>query len=364
MKLNKYAFTQKLLQARQLRKIGFCISLLFLSSQLYGAQSQLTELTAHSTLAQTPETSAIFELVTLGDSGGIEDGNLSAFLLRALSEPNYIALDAGTLVNGINVALSNNAFQDLPVKIDNTLSPTGNILHHHIKGYLISHGHLDHVAGLLIASPEDNSKPIYALTSVNQTMSNTYFNWQAWANFTDRGIPPLLNKYQVIDLLPQQATNLQGTQLSVTTFSLSHPLESTAFVIEYHDNLFVYFGDTGPDELEKQGKLASVWRYLAEQMKSKKLRGIVIEVSFDNQRPNHLLFGHLTPKWLMSELTYFHSLVHNKKQLKEMHIIISHIKYSLKNTVDPRVIIKQQLDEANQLDFNFVVAKQGQRIVL
>jgi 3',5'-cyclic-nucleotide phosphodiesterase len=128
------------------------------------------------------------------------------------------------------------------------------------------------VAGLLIASPDDNNKSIYALKSVNQTMSDTYFNWQAWANFTDRGIPPLLNKYQVIDLAPQQAINLKDTQLKVTAFSLSHPLESTVFVIEYQDNLFVYFGDTGPDKVEKQGKLATVWRYLAEQIQLKKHR--------------------------------------------------------------------------------------------
>ena len=317
-----------------------------------------------SPLPKTHKTSAIFELITLGDSGGIQDGNLSAFLLRALPEPNYIALDAGTLVNGINVALSSNAFKDLPVKIDSTLSSTGNILHHHIKGYLISHGHLDHVAGLLIASPDDNNKPIYALKSVNQTMSDTYFNWQAWANFTDRGIPPLLNKYQVIDLLPQQATNLRDTQLNVTTFSLSHPLESSAFVIEYQDNLFVYFGDTGPDEVEKQGKLATVWRYLAEQMKTKKLRGLAIEVSFDNQQPDNLLFGHLTPKWLMSELSYFHSLVDNKQQFQNMQIIISHVKYSLKSGLDPRHKIQQELQKANTLGFKFLLAKQGRRLIL
>jgi 3',5'-cyclic-nucleotide phosphodiesterase len=339
----------------RLNQICLIAFLLILSWRSHSVQSPLPI---------NPEKSVIFELVTLGDSGGIQDGNLSAFLLRALSEPHYIALDAGTLVNGINVALSKNAFANLAVKTDNTLSATGNILHHHIKGYLISHGHLDHVAGLLIASPEDNNKPIYALKSVNQTMSDTYFNWQAWANFTDRGLPPLLNKYQVIDLVPQRVINLKDTQLKVTAFSLSHPLESTAFVIEYKDNLFVYFGDTGPDKVEKQGKLAAVWRYLAEQMQTKKLRGLGIEVSFDNQRPDNLLFGHLTPKWLMSELTYFYSLVVNKPQLKDMQIIISHIKYTLKNTVDPKVKIKQQLEEANQLGFNFVIAKQGQRIVL
>jgi 3',5'-cyclic-nucleotide phosphodiesterase len=346
LQLNKYVCAIS-------RQIQICllVSILFLSWRLHGGQT-------------TDKQSSIFELITLGDSGGIQDGNLSAFLLRVLSEPNYIALDAGTLVNGINVALSNNAFANLPIKTDNTLSQTGNILHHHIKGYLISHGHLDHVAGLLIASPDDNNKPIYALKSVNQTMSDTYFNWQAWANFTDRGTPPLLKKYQIIDLVPQQATILQDTQLKVTAFSLSHPLESTAFVIEHQNNVFVYFGDTGPDEVEKQGKLLTVWQYLAKQMQTKTLRGIAIEVSFDNQRPDNLLFGHLTPKWLMSELTRFYRLVYDKKQFEDMKIIISHIKYSLKNSIDPKVKIKQQLEQANELGFNFIIAKQGQRIVL
>lgn len=305
-----------------------------------------------------------FELVVLGDTGGIQDGNLSAYLLRTLSEPNYIALDAGTLVNGINVSLSKKSFKNLPLKIDDTLSPTGNILHHHIKGYLISHSHIDHVAGLLIASPDDNNKPIYALKSVNQIMSDTYFNWQAWPNFTNRGVPPLLNKYQVIDLEPQQSINLKDTQLKVTAFSLSHPIESTAFVIEYQNNLFVYFGDTGPDKVEGQGKLATIWRYLAKQMQTKKLRGLVIEVSFDNRQPDHLLFGHLTPKWLMSELSYFYSLVDNKLPFQDMQIIISHIKYSLKSGLDPRLKITQELQQDNTLGFKFLLAKQGQRIIL
>lgn len=344
MRLNQLPLATSLM-----KQMNLVICLLFLSSQLHSAQSA---------------TAPVFELITLGDTGGIEDGNLSAFLLRVISEPHYIALDAGTLVNGINVAQSNKAFKHLPVMIDNTLSSTGNILHHHIKGYLISHGHLDHVAGLLIASPDDNNKPIYALKSVNQTMSDTYFNWQAWPNFTDRGLPPLLKKYQVIDLIPQQVMNLKDTQLSVTAFSLSHPGESTAFVIEYQDNMFVYFGDTGPDEVEKQGKLSAIWQYLAKQMQTKTLRGVVIEVSYANQQPDNLLFGHLTPKWLMSELTRFHALLDNKKALKDMQIVISHMKYSLKNTVDPKVKIKQQLEQLNKLGLNFIIAKQGQRIVL
>ncbi|WP_289029681.1 3',5'-cyclic-nucleotide phosphodiesterase [uncultured Paraglaciecola sp.] len=309
-------------------------------------------------------TQPAFELITLGDTGGIQDGNLSAFLLRAMSEENYIALDSGTLVNGINVAIENHAFENLTRKADPKLSAAGNILHHHVKGYLLSHGHLDHVAGLLIASPDDSSKPIYALPSVNNTMSGNYFNWQAWANFTNRGVIPHLNKYPVIDLTAQQKVSLQDTQLKVTPFSLSHPLESTAFVIEKNQDMFVYFGDTGPDEVEKEGKLAAIWQYLAKQMQTKTLRGVVIEVSFDNQRPDNLLFGHLTPKYLHQELSKFYELVSDKSQFNDMQIIISHIKYSLKSDLNPKIKIKQQLEATNPLGFNFVIAKQGQRLVL
>jgi 3',5'-cyclic-nucleotide phosphodiesterase len=326
---------------------------------LFGGQPQ-----ANNTISKVGKQNPAFELVVLGEKGGIQDGNLSAFLLRAINEQHYISLDAGTLVNGINIAQQHNAFADLTLIQDPKWNITGNILRQHIKGYLISHGHLDHVAGLLISSPEDSAKPIYALPSVNQTLIDTYFNWQAWANFTNKGLPPRLNKYQLVDLIPKKSQTITDTSLKVTAFSLSHPLESTAFVIEKDQDLFVYLGDTGPDQVEKQGKLKALWQYLAEQLKDKHLRALVIEVSFTNQRPDNLLFGHLTPKWLIQELTQFHTLIDDKSKIKDLQVIISHIKYTMKNGPDPKEQIKQQLDQANHLGFKFVFATQGQRLHL
>jgi 3',5'-cyclic-nucleotide phosphodiesterase len=305
-----------------------------------------------------------FELIVLGAKGGIQDGNLSAFLLRSLNEQHYVSLDAGTLVNGINIADQHDAFSDLTLIQDPQWNTTGTILRNHVKGYLISHGHLDHVAGLLISSPEDSAKPIYALPSVNQTLLESYFNWQAWGNFTNKGLPPRLNQYQLVDLIPQQSQSITDTSLKVTAFSLSHPLESTAFVIEKDQDLFVYLGDTGPDQVEKQGKLRALWQYLAEQVKEKRLRALVIEVSFTNQRPDKLLFGHLTPKWLIQELTQLHALIEDKSKIKDLQVVISHIKYSLKNGPDPKEQIRQQLSQANSLGFNFVLVTQGQRLHL
>lgn len=66
----------------------------------------------------------------------------------------------------------------------------------------------------------------------------------------------------------------------------------------------------------------------------------------------------------MQELTKFHGLVEDKEQLSNMKVIISHIKYSLKRGTDPRAVIAQELESANALGFNFILAKQGQVLAL
>lgn len=301
-----------------------------------------------------------FELIVLGDSGGIQDGNLSAFLLRSASNPNYVALDAGTLVNGINRALAQGAFSRLNPQASSQWRVAGNVLREHVKGYLISHAHLDHINGLLVASPEDSKKNIYALASVNQMVGETYFNGKAWANFSDRGIPPTLNKYHMIDLPVGEKVTLEATDLVVTAFSLSHPVESAAFVIEHGKDMFVYFGDTGADSIEKQGKLDTIWRFLASQMAEKTLRGIIIETSFENERPHNLLFGHLTPELLMQELVNFTAKLPAGKSLYGLKVVISHIKYTLANGVNPRENIRRQLDKANTVGIEIIVPEQGQ----
>lgn len=333
---------------------GLLAILLFFSTQILAAEQNANI---------NPATQPAFEVIVLGDSGGIEDGNLSAFLLRALNETNYVALDAGTLVNGINQSIKRGAFANFPLFDNPQWSTAGTLLRHHIKGYLLSHAHLDHVNGMLVASPEDSNKNIYALASVNTMMGETYFNGKAWANFSDRGLPPRLNKYHIIDLPPGQSVSIDNTELNVTAFSLSHPIESSAFVLEHGNDLFVYFGDTGPDSVEKQGKLDIIWAYLAKQIQHKQLRGIIIETSFENTRPHNLLFGHLTPELLMQELHNFAAKIHSPSPLKDLKVLISHIKYTLTTGTTPRITIKQQLNAANDLGLDIIIPEQGQRLL-
>ena len=153
-----------------------------------------------------------FDLVVLGALGGIQDGNLSASLIHPHGDDRAVTCDAGTLVNGLRVAEEKGAFAAITVPADTDQSRVGYVLTTRIKGYLISHAHLDHVAGLIIASPDDSKKPIYALPSVAADLVDTYFNWKAWPNFTDRGKAPQLKKYALSDLAAGVADAAQRTQ--------------------------------------------------------------------------------------------------------------------------------------------------------
>src|ERR1700761_2521365 len=141
--------------------------------------------------AQT-KTAASFTIVPLGVKGGIDESNLSAYMLAPKGSNHYICLDAGTLHYGIEKAIANKVFT----------IPAEQVLKQYIKGYFISHAHLDHVAGLIINSPDDTAKTIYGLTSTLQTLKTHYFTWDSWANFADQGDAPILKKYHYEPLTP------------------------------------------------------------------------------------------------------------------------------------------------------------------
>src|SRR5262245_40517977 len=161
-----------------------------------------------------------FDLVVLGALGGIQDGNLSASLIHPHGDNRGVTCDAGTLVNGLRVADEKGAFAGVTVPADSALSRVGYMLTSAIKGYLISHAHVDHVAGLIIASPDDSKKPIYVLPSVGNDLVENYFNWRAWPNFSDRGKAPQLKTYAITELTPGVAMPIANTAMTVTAFPL------------------------------------------------------------------------------------------------------------------------------------------------
>jgi 3',5'-cyclic-nucleotide phosphodiesterase len=300
-----------------------------------------------------------FDVVVLGARGGIEDGNLTSFMIHPHGDARAVTCDAGSLVQGLRVAEARGELANAPA--GSGMSRVGYALTHTIKGYLLSHAHLDHVNGLIVASPDDSAKPFYALPSVNEEIGRSYFRPGPWSNFTDRGAEPRLGKYHVVDLVPAAPTPLVDTAMTVTAYPLAHgSLESTAFLVEHAGQGLLCFGDTGPDQVERSDKLRQVWTAIAERVRSKRLKAIVIEVSFASDRPDDKLFGHLTPRWLLAELHALEKLA-GEGSLKGMPIVVSHIKYALSDT-QPQARIMAELEAGNDLGVRFVLPEQGQRL--
>jgi cAMP phosphodiesterase len=303
-----------------------------------------------NTVAQKLQTAA-FQVVPLGIKGGIDEKNLSSYLLAPSNTTDFICLDAGAIHAGIKKSIENKVF-----KISSEV-----VLKKYIKAYLISHAHLDHVAGLIINSPADSSKTVYATNSCMEMIQKHYFNGETWANFGDEGDGFQIKQYHFQTLNPQEETAIANTTMTVKAFPLSHvnPYESTAFLIKNNDAYALYLGDTGPDHIEKSNKLKLLWTEIAPLFKNRKLKGIFIEVSFPNEQPDSLLFGHLTPNYLLKELHSLSELI-GENALNGFKIIITHMKPPAENFLK----IKAQLKRQNDLGLKFIFPEQGKRFEL
>lgn len=291
-----------------------------------------------------------FSVIPLGIKGGSDESNLSAYMLAAAGTQDYICLDAGTLHAGIQKAIGKGLFK----------GEASQVLKNNIKGYFISHPHLDHVAGLIINSPDDTVKNIYALPFCIDVIKDKYFSWKSWANFADDGEKPRLNNYHYKNLTIGEEISIEHTSLSATAFELSHgaPYKSTAFLIKNNDSYLLYLGDTGADTTEHAGNLLQLWKQAAPLIKEKKLKAVFIEVSFSNDQPDKLLFGHLTPKLLMQEMNILAGLT-GAAALKNFPVVITHEKPG----GDRETKIKQQLLQSNSLNLKIIFPQQAQKMV-
>jgi cAMP phosphodiesterase len=307
----------------------------------------------------------VFYVVPLGVKGGLDESNLSAYLVAARGNYDYVCLDAGTLRFGLKKATDSGLFDEAYGFQGQNPGhgrdrPTADfVMRHFIRAYLISHPHLDHIAGLIINSPEDSAKNIYGLSFCLEVLRDHYFTWKTWANFADQGDRPALGKYHYVPLTVGQETAIAHTALFVTAFPLSHskPNQSTAFLLRSGDAFLLYLGDTGSDELEESDKLHQLWKSVAPLIRAGKLKAIFIEVSFPNAQPEKSLFGHLTPRLLVRELNKLDSLA-GKGSLKGFPIVVTHIKPS----GDQEASIKKELAAENPLEVQWIFPEQAKAL--
>jgi cAMP phosphodiesterase len=292
-----------------------------------------------------------FKIIPLGVKGGLDESNLSAYLVAASGSDQFICLDAGTIYKGLELAAAKKLFKSTnPSKIQQE----------QINGYFISHAHLDHTAGLIMNSPNDKAKNLYGLASVLDVFKKNYFTWSAWANFGNEGEAPILKKYTYQTLVPTKEIAIDNTGLFVTPFLLSHvkPYESSAFLVRNQNSFLLYLGDTGADKVEQSEQLDALWKTVAPLVMNKQLKGIFIEVSFDNSIPEKALFGHLTPNLLMEEMGKLNQL--SNGQLNNTPLYVTHIK----PCDGCEIKIKSEIQKANQIGLNIFYPSQASLIEL
>lgn len=163
-----------------------------------------------------------------------------------------------------------------------------------IRDVVISHAHLDHIAGLplfiddLFATLTGPIR-IHATPEVIEVLEENIFNWKIYPRFSE-----LENEFgPVVDYVEFRPGICFGVQnLTVAPIEVEHKVQSCGFIISDPNVTIAITGDTAPTEgfWSRVNELASV-------------RAVLIECAFPNELSELAsLSFHLTPKDLEREL--------------------------------------------------------------
>jgi cAMP phosphodiesterase len=164
-----------------------------------------------------------------------------------------------------------------------------------IQHVLVSHSHLDHVAGLAfltetIAFAGETRDPIViaSVEPVIDALRTSVFNNVTWPDFA--AIPaegPVIKYRTLVDEAEQRVGDLW-----VTPVPVNHSVPTSGFILHDGNTGFIFSGDTGPTH--------AIWK-AARGLRG--LRAIMLECAY----PNRLtaladVAGHMTPERVAREL--------------------------------------------------------------
>eukprot|EP01121_Diplochlamys_sp_Union-15-3_P022211 TRINITY_DN9386_c0_g1_i1.p1 TRINITY_DN9386_c0_g1~~TRINITY_DN9386_c0_g1_i1.p1 ORF type:complete len:320 (+),score=34.03 TRINITY_DN9386_c0_g1_i1:33-992(+) len=286
---------------------------------------------------------AKFHVIPLGVSGGNDEGTMNSFLIAPKSNLSlWISIDPGNVYSGLQAAVDLGTLDPYEADLPTDRAPSIYFMRNKIFAYLISHAHLDHLSGVVLNAVDDSKKTIIGRNETINNIRDDLFNWKVWPNFASTGTTPFLGTYNYLTADFGVPFTIPNTAITVEIFPLCHSAcyPSTGFLIQSDGFYILYLGDTGPDAVEGSNDLQNIWTRVAPLVQQGTLTAIFLECSYDNSRPDNLLFGHLTPKWIIAELEVLKSKV--GANLNGLDVVVQHIK-PVQQRVDPRQIISQQL---------------------
>lgn len=190
-----------------------------------------------------------FQVIVLGSGGGTTEHNVSGYLIAPINSVDFLALDAGTLFGGIELAVEKKLFSQNVFAGNDKYTDAAFLLRTRLKAYLLSHAHMDHIAGLVIASPFDTPKNIYSTEQTKNNILNGVFKKGIWANFSDEG-ENTIGKYHFVDTPENTWLTIPEPKLKIKAFPLSHSGDggSTAFLIESKNNYMLLYCSSLSDQ--------------------------------------------------------------------------------------------------------------------
>lgn len=371
---------------------------------LPGPADTLPDATAQSPSA-VPDRAA-FSFVCLGVGGGPYDNDSSCYVMKPADKKWHdgtILVEGGSFLGSLKECLEHpdDTFPDAVFPPHLNAEQRTEIFNSWITQVYLSHGHLDHVFGLVLASANVRiQRPVYGLPDTLDTLQEL-FNGRIWPRLASYNADDTMALYHLRRLeLGQQLT--AAPDITVTPYPVSHgasrlkdgvpvfqdvfhvpppsplpcaPLDtmsttvSTAFLFRNHrvDRDVLFVGDVEPDAVGHSMANTELWKKVAGRMAERKLNALFLECSSASEQPNHLLFGHLTPRHLYAELESLARLVarergddetQTKNMLHGLKCIVTHIK-GMVLAADPlysccQPVQRQREDETLRLPVNLV----------
>lgn len=223
-----------------------------------------------------------FDVLPLGVKGGTYEDDLSCFAVRPHGAARYrVLLDAGTVATGIARHLGTRD----PAEVERFLFG--------FEDVLLTHAHLDHLAGLIMVSPallgrEGPALRVRGHPRTVATVRDHMLRSDLWADFEEMGA------LELVDAPTGQAFQAGG--LRITPLKLDHTVPAHGYLLEVPGGAaMVHLGDTGPTRAE--------FEVARPRLRRGKLRALSLECSFpDEAEELAILTGHLTPRLIARHL--------------------------------------------------------------